>query len=516
MPPATAIASRPAVARLTHRLAWARLGLVVGILLLRAPTLTEPRWYSDEGFFTSVAWAASKGLPLYRRVYDNSPPGIYWIYRALLALGAGGQHVLVQLATTAAVVAASLLALEVARRLAGLKAGLLAGALVGLALSLPTLDGDLLNVELAALPFFMGALVLSFSSRLPAAFAAGALLGAAVVTRPSFALDGLALLVPLLSSRRFWALRAALMAAGVAAVLAAAAGALWGEGSLPAYLGTVLPSDHAYMVWANKGSLDPAYARLAVLAAASLVGLANSRTPGARLMSVWLPASLAGASLTPRELTHYAHEVIPPLAVGAALLAVRVRPRWIAVPAAAAAVLAGAEAALILPAQQTALMTASRAPRVLLHNFSFRQLPGYYANWLSYASGGETWSDYAAGFPFPRPQIQEVLAHLGALRSPGGGGTLLVLGDEPWLYERSGLQPATPYIGLNSAFWTLPQGPAGVRSALSNNCPSLVVLTTDGWGWHWDLRDFGYVRVAGGAWPVYEPPGPPRSCPSGD
>ena len=511
MPAAMAGASRSIARTWPHRLAWARLGLAAGVLLFRVPTLTEPRWYSDEGFFTSVAWATSKGLPLYARVYDNSPPGIYWLYRILLGLGAGGHHVVVQLAAALAVLSAALLTFEIARRLTGLGTALGAGALTGLVLSLPTLDGDLLNVELAALPFFLGALALSFSDRLPAALAAGALLGAAVLTRPSFALDGVALLVPLFASRRFWALRLSLMAAGFALVLLAAGGALWAGGSLGAYVKTVLPSDHAYLVWANRGTMNPVYARLAFLGAAALVGFANSRTLGGRLLSLWIPASVAGATLTPRELTHYAHEAIPSLAIGAAMLASRIRWRWLALPAALAGVVAGAEAVLVLPAQQTALMTSTAAPKPLLHNFAFRELPAYYANWLTYATGGESWTAYAGGFPGSRSDREATLAHLEGLR-PHGGGTLLVLGDQPWLYERSHLLPATPYVGLNSAFWTLPGGRAEVRSAMSNNCPSLVVLTTDGWSWHWDLRDFGYMKLAGGAWPVYEPSGPPRNC----
>src|SRR5581483_6104400 len=153
----------------------ARALLAIAILALRAPSLTEPRWYSDDGFFTAVAYAMSRGVPLYAGVFDNSPPGIYWLYRLLLLLG--GDHRLVQAYAALAVVAAALLTVEVARP-AGHPAPLLAGALAGFALSVPTLDGDLLNVELAALPFFVGGLALSFAQRPAWHLAAGAMLGA--------------------------------------------------------------------------------------------------------------------------------------------------------------------------------------------------------------------------------------------------------------------------------------------------------------------------------------------------
>ncbi|MGH7903193.1 MAG: glycosyltransferase family 39 protein [Candidatus Dormibacteraceae bacterium] len=493
-------------------IAWARLGLAAGVVVIRLPTLTEPRWYSDEGFFSSIAWALSKGMPLYARVYDNSPPGIYWIYRGLLALGAGEHHYVVQLATTAAVMAAALLTFEVARRVAGLRPALLAGGLTALAMSLPTLDGDLLNVEMAALPFFLAALLLALKGGRPASLASGALLGAALLIRPSFAFDGLALLVALLSVRGGRPARVALTGLGILAVLGTAALALALQGSLASYQRVVMPSDHAYLLWANRGTLNPLYARLGALGAASLIGLARSRSSQARLLSVWLPASLVGASLTPRELTHYVHEVIPPLAVLAAVLAVQIRWRWLAAPAAVAGVLVAAEAALILPARQTALMSSTTAPSPLLHNFAFRQLPGYYGNWAAYVSGREPWSTYVDGFPGPKEPREADVAALRRLAAASGAHTLLVLGDRPWLYIESGLRPATAYIGLNSAFWTLHEGPRQIHAALARDCAALVILSDDARGWRWDLRDDHYLRVSGGPWPIFRPPRPPRSC----
>jgi 4-amino-4-deoxy-L-arabinose transferase-like glycosyltransferase len=177
-----------------------RLGLVLLVVVIRVPSLFEPRWYSDEGFFTTVAWATARGVPLYSGVYDNQPPVIFWLYRLTQALGSLEHHSIVQLTATAAVALVALLTFEVSRRLTGQWAATLAAALTGTALSLPVLDGDLLNVELAALPFFLAALLLAFSPRGALVLASGALLGVAIATRPSFALDGFALAIPLLSS----------------------------------------------------------------------------------------------------------------------------------------------------------------------------------------------------------------------------------------------------------------------------------------------------------------------------
>src|SRR5205814_1284686 len=160
---------------------------------------------------------------LYGQVFDLSPPGIYWLFRGLVALGADRRHWLVQALTAVLVVAAALLTREVARRVAGPWPAALAGLVCGLALSVPSLDGDLINVEIAALPFFLAALLLAFDGGPRASLASGALFGLALVTRPSFLLDGAALLVPLLGGDRRRP-RLCLAGLGLGAVLAAAAG----------------------------------------------------------------------------------------------------------------------------------------------------------------------------------------------------------------------------------------------------------------------------------------------------
>jgi len=93
-----------------------RLGLVLLVVLIRVPSFFEPRWYSDEGFFTTVAWVTARGVPLYSGIYDNQPPVIFWLFRLTQALGSIEHHSVVQLTATAAVIAAGVLTFEVSRR----------------------------------------------------------------------------------------------------------------------------------------------------------------------------------------------------------------------------------------------------------------------------------------------------------------------------------------------------------------------------------------------------------------
>ena len=487
----------------TRNKLWAaRAGIALGVLLLRLPTLTEPAWYSDDGFFMSVAWLTTQGLRLYSGVYDNSPPAIYWLYRLMLALGAGQHHVVVQAFAAAAVIASSLLTLEVARRIGPAWPAALAGSLAGLALSLPVLDGDLFNVEVAGLPFFLAALTLAFHRAPGAAAASGALLCVAIAFRPSYALDGLAILMLLVATGRPVA-RVAAAAAGGAGVAVAVATALWADGSLAAYVNTVLPSDHAYLVWANGGSLLPLYLRLAVLGAASLAGLVRSGTVQGRLLSVWIPASIAGASLAPRELTHYVHEAIPSLAVGISLLTSRVPRRPLSATMAAAGLLLAAEAVLVLPAQETARVQGVGAPAPFLHNYTYAALPAYYANWLAFVTGRISGTAYDAWFP---GQAEKDAAELALLQRAAGPGPvhIVVVGDRPWLYVKGGIRPATPFIATNSSFWRVPWASGELTRVIAGGCAEFVIDIDVNADWTRELNTASYVPVQGAPWPTFK------------
>ena len=478
-----------------------RLGLVLFVILIRLPSLSEPRWYSDEGIFTTVAWATSRGLSLYGGVYDNSPPVIYWLFRLLQALGSLDHHFVVQLLAAAAVALAALLTFEVGRRVLPAWPSALAAALTAGALSLPVLDGDLLNVELAAVPFFLGALLLAFSRRGALVLASGALLGVAIATRPSFVLDGCALAIPLLASdhrlRRF-----CLAACGLLLTAALVTAALAAQGSLAPYWAVVLPADRAYLVWSNGGSVLPLIVRLGALTAVGMLALRKSTTLAGRLAAIWLPAALAGASLTPRELTHYSHEAIPALAFAVAMMVGRVRRRWLAVVPAALAVIAGVEAALILPAQQTSVMNGGGAPPPFLHNFSYQGLPSYYSNWLQLVLARKPAADYENRFPGSHAIDRSEGAFLRS--QPGSADArLIMLGDRPWLYVESGMLPGSRYITTNTAFWRVPSAPGELTKALSNSCAEFVVYASGPGDWQAAIDSGGYVRLPDAPLPTY-------------
>jgi hypothetical protein len=488
------------------------------VVAIRLPSLWEPRWYSDEGTFTTVAWFHSQGMPLYTGVFDVNPPGIYWLYGLLLRAGGDQHHIIVQGALLLGVVVAVLCLFSVARRWFGPGVAVSAALLCAAGLSLPTLDGDLLNVEIAALPFFMGALVLVCQKDIRWAFAAGVLAAGALLIRPSYLVDCATLLIALSTGTRPLR-RLALAVGGGLLVLGSAALLLIPGNSLQAYVGEVSSVQRAYVVWANGGSLLPLALRLALLAAVAIAWYWRMSSRPWRLLAIWLPASVAGASLTPRELSHYAVEVIPPLAVAIAALAVHAlrvvhtrRPGLhiaaaaLAVPAALIMLIGAAEAVLILPAQEVAFLQRTHAPPPFLHNFSYAGLPGYYGRWLSSISGQPLRAQGLSGFPGP---IREELAEAERLDllARDSHTRVLVLGDRAWVYFLARLPAATRYVAQNSGFRLLPRAPAEVAAALDGHRAQLVAIADAPAGdWLGRLESDGYRPVASDPWPTFAAP----------
>jgi len=393
--------------------------------------------------------------------------------------------------------------------------GVAAAVLGAVGLSLPTLDGDLLNIEIAALPFFLTALLLAKRSTGGTAFAVGIFGACSLLIRPSYALDSIAILALIwMSPGRSRRLLLAL--AGGALVLAAAVVALATDDSLRAYLGEAMPLQRAYVLWANGGSLFALAIRLAIALGVAAIWFWNVRHKPWAPLAIWLPASIAAASITPRELSHYSVEVIAPVALAIALAIssglVHLPPnyRWarrlaviVAPPLALVAVVTCAEAALIIPPREVAFLSGISAPPPFLHNFSYPDLPAYYARWATWVVHHPLRSQPLDGFPGPFREEQseaELLDRLAAGATPD----LQVLGDRAWVYFLSRLPPASPYVAMNSAFRLDPSAARIVADSLSQHRAGLVcVADVPAGDWLPLLEAANYEQFGSTPWPTF-------------
>src|SRR6266404_3963791 len=59
---------------------WFLLTISFIFFLLRFPSLFEPNWYGDEGIYQVLGLGMNAGRLLYRDIFDNKPPLLYFFY----------------------------------------------------------------------------------------------------------------------------------------------------------------------------------------------------------------------------------------------------------------------------------------------------------------------------------------------------------------------------------------------------------------------------------------------------
>jgi hypothetical protein len=468
-------------------------------VVLRVPSLVEPAQFSDEGTYADIGWALNHGAVLYRDVWDNKPPGVYWLAAALTRVSTSvlAFHLLALLIAALGALAVWLLA----RRLAPARVAFAAACAFVVLSSLPTLAGDVFTAEaLGALLSVTAVLSVSGPARrLPSLLLGGALAAAALLTKATYAADLAAvftlplLLAPARGMPFGAGLRASLaVAAGALAVVGAALLALALSGSLGGFLDVLLHQDLSYLQQvgingAVAAAAPPATAltlltvtRTAALLGAGLLAallLARRRSVAGSLV-VWVLAwQLAGAMLSARGLVQYVQQAEPMLCVAAALLLGRVLPRaHAAVLAAGSAALAWcaaiavlllpmAELSLVQPQPLRAAVAADASPRAVTHVLGL--------GWQR-VFGLITTARFEAGFG-DEPRVLGVTLRVLGARS-AADQRVYVWGRLPWVYAQSARLPAGRYVTLNAAFVVDPQAEQRLEQDLASHPPAVVVV----------------------------------------
>ncbi len=483
--------------------------LLAAVVVLKAPSLLEPAWAADEGAYANIGRALHLGGVLYRTVWDNKPPGVYWLSAAVTA---GGASVLrVHLALLVLVAAGTLGVWGLGRRLGTPATGLAAALVFAVLASVPNFDGNQLNAEMAGAVFAVcGMLVLVLhlpASRLRAV-GAGALLGVALLFKATFVADlAAALAVPAIAAlaagrRPVWPdLRTAvLVAAGAVGVVGLALIPIALQGALPAFVDVVVHQDARYARWAQLTGphggepmgFDATPSTLlqllgitrlvAVVAAAAAVAfvLARRRHRSAAILALWLGVDLAVCMADARGFTHYVQQMEAPLALCGALAATTAwrrggnRSRVLAA-AALVAVWPAMLVALFIPRAEAAIAQGHRLPPLTLEGAGGRQIPGYYARaarLLLRLSSIDAYRAYFHGTQYP-----DDVARADLLRSHSRpGDPVFVYGwTSSWVYAFADRVPASRFIWMDSAYHLYPGADRLLLDDLGAHPPAVLL-----------------------------------------
>src|SRR5260370_7442104 len=161
---AAAQSHAPSIWRVATPQRWF-IGIWSVFVLLRIPSFIEPPWYSDGGTYADIGWALNHGARLYVDVWDNKPPGIYWL--SALLVGHLQLAIAMPLASMLFTGVATVCVASIGRRVGGAGVGTIAALSYVVVASLPNLDGDLFNAELFGATFVAAAIAIVVHSSRP-------------------------------------------------------------------------------------------------------------------------------------------------------------------------------------------------------------------------------------------------------------------------------------------------------------------------------------------------------------
>jgi hypothetical protein len=429
---------------------------------------------------------------------------MYWLGAAINLVN---PSVLAFHVVLAAAVAATALAVWLfCRRVASIHVAWAATLAFVILASLPTLEGDVLYVEVIGAALVVWAVLLVARRSVVttrAAIVAGVIVGAAMLFKPTFGADAVAVatipaVIAVASGRRPGRpeVRALLkVAAGAIALLGVAAVALWLGGSLTGLVDVLTHQDEAYLQSANGGggagvSPSGGTGLVLLLMTATRIGfvlvvgsaitwwLARRHHLAAGVAAWWLTWELAAVVVSALGLAHYAQQMEPALCVCSALLAARLVHRFplrrlalaiVTTVIAWAVCVVGliaptAEASLVVPQQLSTFVTSIVSPHVITH---------YLGGGWEHVLGVTSDATYEAGFGPQHALVRATVSIIDAHSRPGD--RVFVWGRVPWAYSLSQRFPAGRYTSLNSSFTLDPHAQPLLISELRARPPAVLI-----------------------------------------
>lgn len=306
--------------------------ILIGVTILRIPSLFEPNRYADEDIYLTMGMAIRRGLVLYKDIHDNKPPLIY--YTAALAGGVMGFRLILLIW--------NLINVVIVHGLTGwfLKKKwtvILATALFGIFSTVPLLEGNIANGEIfMIMPASLGVLIFlrniknSRTLELKKYLVAGGLFAAGFLFKIPVIFDLMALLcwfviyeaesfkdlLKRLFNRRIW-----LVVVGFLLPIVLSLVFYFAQGAGETYIKAALGQNVGY-VSSWEGGRAPFYQsgmfqRGVVLVVLSLLVFFFRRKMGSRrsLILLWTIFAIFGANLSGRPYPHYLIQVVTPLAI---------------------------------------------------------------------------------------------------------------------------------------------------------------------------------------------------------
>ncbi|GEM_PF-2016470 len=444
--------------------------VVLVTFLLRLPSLFEPPWYDDEGIYAAVANSLLNGQRLYTEVLDNRPPGIYFLY-ALIMVVFGPNLFFIKLAAILSVIGSQLIVVRIGSHLWSRRAGIIAALLLGILSSLPLFEGNIANAEIFMIfPTCLGMLLWIKGSY----FYSGLAFGAALSIKQIAGAEFTAAIITALLFAPYWKHRAALLLAGYSVPVLLILAYVVLSGSFSEF---IYANFSYYTDYLQRGArVHPSFLVVKVLLLPSFVLLTMAWARGPRsdksaniaLITLWLAFAFFGSVLTGRPYPHYLLPIFPALSL---LIA------WYIVSRHATGV-----ARVTWPRLLATSSVLGISVWLLISIFipwpGWASVPrsfGYYGNFVEYAFGIKSRASYNDFFDKRVNRNLEVASYLASRARDGD--SLLVWGDEPWIYALSSLPEVARFTVAYYAY-EIPGELKRVAESVAIREPAFIALVT--------------------------------------
>ncbi|MCL6096638.1 MAG: glycosyltransferase family 39 protein, partial [Patescibacteria group bacterium] len=410
--------------------------------LLRLPSLFEPHWYGDEGIYQVLGVAMNQNRLLYRDIWDNKPPLLYFVYSLF-----GSDQFWVRLFSLIigllTVIAFYILSKKLFEKE---KIVWTSTALFALLFGLPLLEGNIANAEnFMLLPIITaGILVLKSTetkirnTKYKMLFIAGFLLSIAFLFKIVAVFDFGALLVFLVFADSSFSFKnllkrktlifeiekvASFVLGFVLPIILTAAVFLF-NGALSYFIKAVLFSNVGYVGYGNNLIIPQGFLilKLMILGLFYLLLYAKRKSLSFPSMFVWLwfAFSLFNAFFSQRPYTHYLLTLLPAfcLLVGFFLFDKK-RQRF------------------------TLLVLVLTLIIVVKSFWFFGKFPFYYANFVLFITNQKSVSSYEAFFDRNTPIDYELAAYIALHTNPSD--SIFIWGNNAQLYKLTDKLPPGKY-----------------------------------------------------------------------
>jgi hypothetical protein len=440
--------------------------------LLRLPSLFEPYWYGDEGIYQVLGMAMNQHRLLYRDIWDNKPPLLYFVYSLF-----GSDQFWVRLFSLIigllTVVAFYFLAKKLfeKEKIIWMSTGLFA-----LLFGLPLLEGNIANAEnFMILPIIIaGFLVLKSvdiktrNTQYKTLFIAGLMLSIAFLFKIVAVFDLGALLVFLIFADSSFSFKNLLKRAtlifeiekvgsfvlGFVLPIILVAAVFLFNGAISYFIKAILFSNIGYVGYGNKLIIPQGFLILKLIILGLFCGFlyAKRKSLSFPLMFIWLwfAFSLFNAFFSQRPYTHYLLTLLPSfcLLIGFFLLDKK--------------------------RQRFTLLVLVLTLIIVIKNFwFFARFPAYYGNFVSFLTNQESVSSYEAFFDKNTPIDYKLAAYINL--NTGPTDSIFIWGNNAQLYKLTNKLPPGKYAAAYH-ITSYPDGVPNTKAGILMKKPKLIVI----------------------------------------